>query len=140
MVKTLDDNNGIAKGDIVLSLLNANLSEANRAPKGGDQVRDAILRMRDMRRRQEKVEMPEYEPDESGGTELDSPSKRSVLPVDVDDMRVVGAFDHVKTLEEDAIEHLKVRIWTKQSAILIVIRVRFSCHFLYRSMMRLKLR
>eukprot|EP00544_Gedaniella_sp_CCMP2646_P002739 CAMPEP_0202510508 /NCGR_PEP_ID=MMETSP1361-20130828/53331_1 /ASSEMBLY_ACC=CAM_ASM_000849 /TAXON_ID=210615 /ORGANISM="Staurosira complex sp., Strain CCMP2646" /LENGTH=1231 /DNA_ID=CAMNT_0049144775 /DNA_START=24 /DNA_END=3719 /DNA_ORIENTATION=+ len=107
MVKTLDDNNGIAKGDIVLSLLNANLSEANRAPKGGDQVRDAILRMRDMRRRQEKVEMPEYEPDESGKNELDSPSKRSALPVDVDDMRVVGAFDHVKTLEEDAIEHLK---------------------------------
>jgi hypothetical protein len=73
-----------------------------------------------MRRRQEKVEMPEYEPDESGKNELDSPSKRSALPVDVDDMRVVGAFDHVKTLEEDAIEHLKVIIWTKQSAIVVV--------------------
>ena len=108
MVKTLDDNNGIAKGDIVLSLLNANLSEANRAPKGADQVRDAILRMRDMRKRQEKVESPKYEPEELGAPEIESHAKRSALPVDVDDMRVVGAFEHVKTLEEDAIEHLKV--------------------------------
>ena len=109
MVKTLDDNNGIAKGDIFISLLNTNLNESNRAPKGADQVRDAILRMRNMRRRQEKVEMVHYEPEETSDF---SPSvKRSVLPVDLDDMRVVSGFDHVKTLEDEAIEHLKVSFW-----------------------------
>jgi hypothetical protein len=106
MVKTLDDNNGVAKGDIFISLLNTNLNESNRAPKGADQVRDAILRMRNMRRRQEKVEMVHYEPEET--TESLPAAKRSILPVDLDDMRVVSGFDHVKTLEEEAIEHVKV--------------------------------
>lgn len=109
MVKTLDDNNGIAKGDILISLLNANLNESNRAPKGAEQVRDAILRMRNMRRRQEKVEMVHYEPEET--SEFSPAAKRSVLPVDLDEMRVVSGFDHVKTLEEEAIEHLKVNFW-----------------------------
>jgi hypothetical protein len=94
MVKTLDDTNGIAKGDIFISLLNSNLNEANRAPKGADQVRDAIVRMRSMRRRQEKVEMVHFDPEETPLVPI--PSKRSILPVDLDEMRVVSGFDHVK--------------------------------------------
>jgi hypothetical protein len=94
MVKTLDDTNGIAKGDIYISLLNSNLNEANRAPKGADQVRDAILRMRSMRRRQEKVEMVPFDPVET--PEVPTPSRRSVLPVDLDDMRVVRGIDNIK--------------------------------------------
>jgi hypothetical protein len=94
MVKTLDDTNGIAKGDLFISLLNLNLNEANRAPKGADQVRDAIFRMRSMRKRQEKVEMAPIDPEETHP--VFTPSKRSILPVDLDDMRVVSGFDHVK--------------------------------------------
>jgi hypothetical protein len=50
--------------------------------------------------------MVHYEPEET--PDLSPSAKRSVLPVDLDDVRVVSGFDHVKTLEEEAIEQLKV--------------------------------
>jgi len=108
LIKSIDDINGIAKGDVVLSLVKTT-PEAH-GTTGRGQVRNAVWRMRTMRRRMTREQNNRLTKiDESlvvnqGG----SPTKRLSLPVDVDDVRVVGGIKNIETLEACAVEHLQV--------------------------------
>jgi tetratricopeptide (TPR) repeat protein len=111
MVKALDDVNGICKGDILISLVHCKESDGSGSPKGSVQIRDAVWRMRAMRRRFACIEIGQIP---SKSTSLtDSPSKvsptrngRRSLPVDVDNMRVVDSMAQTRALEEGVVDHL----------------------------------
>mmetsp|Transcript_45045 Transcript_45045/g.109505 ORF Transcript_45045/g.109505 Transcript_45045/m.109505 type:complete len:1183 (+) Transcript_45045:24-3572(+) len=95
MVESMDSFNGIAKGDIMLSLLSENTGseEATNGATWGLRVHGAIWRARRMRR--------------SFTHEADSKRGRSSLPVDVDYSRVVGGFRTIASTQDAALLHLQ---------------------------------
>ena len=112
MIKAIDDINGIVKGDTMLSLVKTTSESAGTT--GCDQVFNAVWRMRTMRRKmawKEQIRQPPEIEDSPDNTKVFTPiKKRSSLPVDVDDFRVIGGVKNVETLEAHAIEHLQVCI------------------------------
>jgi hypothetical protein len=107
---SIDDINGVAKGDAVISLV-----KTSSGTTCSGQVKNAVWRMRMMRRRMASREQGKSCSGEEAhipGSKSDSPSrKRSSLPVDVDDVRVVGGIRNIESLQAQAIEHLKVCRW-----------------------------
>jgi hypothetical protein len=112
MIKSIDDINGIVKGDTMLSLVKTTSESAGTT--GCGQVFNAVWRMRTMRRKmawKEQIRQPPEMEDLPDNTKVFTPiKKRSSLPVDVDDFRVIGGVKNVETLEAHAIEHLQVCI------------------------------
>jgi hypothetical protein len=94
MVESLDSFNGIAKGDIMLSLLSENTGSEETGATWGLRVHSAIWRARRMRR-----SFVHGSGNLSRG--------RSSLPVDTDYSRVVGGFRTISSTEEAAIAHLE---------------------------------
>ena len=110
LIMSIDDINGVAKGDAVISLV-----KTSSGTTCSGQVKNAVWRMRMMRRRMASMEQGKSCSGEEAhipGSKPDSPSrKRSSLPVDVDDVRVVGGIRNIESLQAQAIEHLKVCRW-----------------------------
>ena len=110
MIKSIDDINGIVKGDVLLSLVKTT-SEAV-GTTGSSQVVNAVWRMRTMRRKMAWKEQirpkPELEVALDNTNVVTPTKKRSSLPVDIDDFRVIGGVKNVETLEAHAVEHLQV--------------------------------
>ena len=97
LIKSLNNEIGIPKGDIVISLLNNNLSEPG---SWSNRVDEAIWRCRTMRRHlsntwQEKKALRKSQ------TNLLS------VRIDVDDVRVVGGIDKIAGTQETALNHLE---------------------------------
>lgn len=100
LVKSLDDPIvGIAKGDIVVSLLNGTVQQVTLQAKWAGQVQDAIWRSRTMRRNFD-----------GHGRDFAAQviKRRSSLPIDVDEACVAGGIRSIGKTEEAIIEHLKV--------------------------------
>ena len=110
LVKSLDDVDGICKGDIVLSLVRVKDPNAGSSPA---QIHNAVWRMRIMRRCFTLRETGELSGDPSSygvfgrGNSPFPVRNRSSLPVDVDNMRMVGALNQTRALEDSAIDHLR---------------------------------
>ena len=113
LIKPLDDIHGICKGDIMVSLLAAKESatEPSSIVAGGAamQVNNAVQRIRNMRKRASGKDHPlqPTKPSEDYSTSITPSRKRSALPVDVDEGRVIDGIKQVARLETDAIGHLK---------------------------------
>ena len=118
LIMSIDDINGVAKGDAVISLVKTSTGTTCRG-----QVNNAVWRMRMMRRRMISTEQGKSskEEDQIPGSTYESPlRKRSSLPVDVDDVRVVGGIRNIETLQAQAIEHLKVCRWVNVDSRIII--------------------
>ena len=107
MVKALDDINGICKGDVMLSLVNARSAKPEGLVGGDTQVKNAVWRMRSMRRKARGLESNPPSGMATPAAKVSPNRKRSALPVDVDEGRVVGGIKQVKRLELDAVGHLQ---------------------------------
>lgn len=114
LVGTLDNVIGICKGDVLLSLVHAkDLNASSASSDGGVQIRNAVWRMRIMRRCLTLRETGELSGNPAsygvfGKSNCPFPVRsRSSLPVDVDNMRVVGALEQTRALEASAIDHLR---------------------------------
>ena len=113
LVKSLDDVNGICKGDIMLSLVHAKGADAKSSASGGTQIRNAVWRMRIMRRCFTLRETGQLSSEATTPTRAVKGKRnslarsRSSLPVDVDNMRVVGVMNQTRALEDNAIDHLR---------------------------------
>lgn len=107
MVESIDNETGIAKGDVMLSLLCDNSFQASKQKPDSWawRVREAIWRCRDMRGYVFEPAGSCNGPDSDGnaGEMKRTPS----LPVDVDDVRVVGGIQNVGSIQEKALSHLK---------------------------------
>jgi len=105
MVEGIDNETGIAKGDVMLSLLCDNSLQASKEkPESWAwRVREAIWRSRDMRK---NIFQDDFAAEDN---DSDSPQARrsSSLPVDVDDVRVVGGIGNVGSIQSKALSHLK---------------------------------
>jgi hypothetical protein len=104
LVRSMDYFEGIAKGDITLSLLSENTGsgETSVGATWANRVRGAIWRSRRMRRNM-KDSFQENGPSLPG-----SPARgRSSLPVDVDGARVAGSFRTIASIQDAALRHLK---------------------------------
>jgi hypothetical protein len=103
LIRSMDCFDGIAKGDITLSLLSENtgMEETSVGATWANRVKGAIWRSRRMRNMLQATEShPKH------GTR--SPARgRSSLPVDVDKARVAGNFRTVASTQEAALLHLK---------------------------------
>lgn len=109
MVVSLNGSNGIARGDITLSLLDESSAQTSSDMKGSDKVRSAISRMRDMRKgiRGSVVGNGFEKSTDSFAPRSSSKSKRS-HPIDVDKERVAGGEGHIEFLQDAALKHLEV--------------------------------
>ena len=113
LVKSLDDVNGICKGDAFFSLIHTKDAVATDPINGSAQVYNAVWRVRVMRRCFTMRETGELSGDPTSygiSTLKNRPAiarARASLPVDVDNMRVVGALSQTRVLEENAIDHLR---------------------------------
>ena len=103
LVRSMDSDYGIPKGDITISLLNENTgTEASKNSTWAGRVDCAIWRCRKMRR--SMGGLAEVGSDQPPGT----PARgRSSLPVDLDEARVAGGFRSVASTQEAALMHLK---------------------------------
>jgi len=111
LVSSLDDMDGICKGDLVLSLLHTKGKEGQSSDDGATQVQHALWRTRIMRRRfgsghRESGSVPLILNDNQTLSPRTQTSRQS-LPVDVDDVRTFGALTQVAVLEKSAIEYMR---------------------------------
>lgn len=113
LVKSLDDVNGICKGDAFFSLIHTKVAVTTDPLNGSVQVSNAVWRARVMRRcftMRETGELSGNPATYGVSTLRNRPAiarARASLPVDVDNMRVVGALNQTRVLEENAIDHLR---------------------------------
>lgn len=114
LIGSLDNVVGICQGDVLLSLVHAKDANASSASAdGGVQIHNAVWRMRIMRRCFTLRETGELSGNPAsygvfGKGSCPFPARsRSSLPVDVDNMRVVGALEQTRALEASAIDHLR---------------------------------
>jgi tetratricopeptide (TPR) repeat protein len=100
----MDCFDGIAKGDITLSLLSENTGaeQTKASATWANRVQGAIWRSRKMRRDMTPTTESHRSPQPGS-----PPRGRSSLPVDVDQARVAGSFRTVQSTEEAALLHLK---------------------------------
>jgi tetratricopeptide (TPR) repeat protein len=103
LVRSMDSDCGIPKGDITISLLNENTgTEASKNSTWAGRVYGAIWRCRKMRR--SMGGLGEVGSDQAQG----GPARgRSSLPVDLDEARVAGGFRSVASTQEAGLMHLK---------------------------------
>lgn len=104
MLRSMDCFEGIAKGDITLSLLSENTGTiaTSIAATWANRVHGAVWRSRRMRRNM--MHMIEIHPHQPPG----SPARgRSSLPVDMDQARVAGGIRTVESTQAAALLHLK---------------------------------
>lgn len=108
MVESIDNETGIAKGDVMLSLLCDNSFQASKEKPDSWawRVREAMWRSRDMRKQMFGDFDAEDPIDDEDFANLRA-SRRTSLPVDVDDVRVVGGIKNVASIQEKALVHLK---------------------------------
>ena len=107
MVESIDNETGIAKGDLMLSLLCDNSFQASKenADSWAWRVREAIWRSRDMRKEIfGDQDLADDIDDDDGSLRM---PRRASLPVDVDDVRVVGGIKSVASIQEKALAHLR---------------------------------
>lgn len=109
MVQSIDNETGIAKGDVMLSLLCDNSFQASR-DKAADswawRVQEAIWRGRGMRR--DCFDGPVSRSNsQDDGDGKNARRRSSSLPVDVDDVRIVGGIKSVSSIQEKALAHLE---------------------------------
>ena len=97
LIKSLSNDIGIPKGDIVISLLNNNLSEPG---SWSNRVDEAIWRCRTMRRNL-STKWQEKKASRKSRTNLLS------VRIDVDDVRVVGGIDKIAGTQETAFDYLE---------------------------------
>ena len=105
LIKSMDCFEGIAQGDITLSLLSENTgaTQTKVSATWANRVQGAIWRSRKMRRDM----APTTENHHRSQNPSSPPRGRSSLPVDVDQARVAGSFRTVQSTEEAALLHLK---------------------------------
>ena len=105
LIKSMDCFEGIAQGDITLSLLSENTgaTQTKVSATWANRVQGAIWRSRRMRRDM----APTTENHHRSQNPSSPPRGRSSLPVDVDQARVAGSFRTVQSTEEAALLHLK---------------------------------
>jgi Tetratricopeptide repeat len=97
VIAAIDNDIGVAKGDIVLSLLNNAENDT-----WTSRVDEAIWRCRSVRHQFDTLWIEEKSHRKSG------PSQgRTSVCVDVDDVRVVGGIESISNTERAAVEHLK---------------------------------
>lgn len=101
LVKTLDDHLGIAKGDIMISLLGGTVLQVTVQAQWAGRVQEAIWRSRTFRRNCDGQGRDAF-------SELRTTKRRSSLPIDVDDACVAGGIRSIGKTEEAVMEHLKV--------------------------------
>ncbi|CAB9499805.1 repeat-containing protein [Seminavis robusta] len=103
MVESIDNETGISKGDVMLSLLcdNSFYASMEKPDSWAWRVREAILRGREMRRTM-FTDGGRAAVNQDGSVR---DSRRS-LPVDVDDVRVVGGIHNVASIQAKALGHM----------------------------------
>jgi tetratricopeptide (TPR) repeat protein len=107
LIKSLDDHEGICKGDIMVSLIYCKKGQEPSGNDGRGEVSNAVWRMRNVRRlcntKDSKFSNETICKEQLSGQER----YRVSLPVDVDDVHIVGAAELIQSLEAKALDHLK---------------------------------
>ena len=118
LVKSLNNDTGIPKGDIMVSLLSHDHAEPG---SWANRVDEAIWRGRTMRRQFST----QWQEAKATRKRKDEPRRRMSICIDVDEVRAVGGIDKLADTQDAAVDYLKYDDF--DDALTLCESVNFSC-------------